>query len=316
MISNVDPTILLNANHVSHPWTSWSGVFAGVTTTIAVQIGLTELCIASGLALYQPTDPSSETAALAIGTVAVLLLCALLSVFLGGWVVGRMKLHNSMIEAAVHGMLVWAVAGIAAVLLTTISVGILAGGAFTLLGQGLSGAAKGLGEALPAAAQAVAPSWDAIKNDISSALTKSDTKDDSPLPESRFADRSRLMQLLAQSFSVDEKALPDADRDEVTTLVSAQLGISAEAARSAYDQWQRVWKESVSRFETAKEDAKQVAQETAGLAAKRLAQAAIVAFFAMVVGLCAAVAGALFGSACAMKCIESRTVACSANRDQ
>lgn len=314
MLSTVDPTIAHSTNHVSHPWISWAAILAGVTTTIAVQIGLTELCIASGLALFQPSDPGSETAALAIGTAAALLVCALISVFIGAWVAGRMKYHNSSIEAAVHGMLVWAVAGIAALLLTTISVGILAGGALSLLGQGIAGAGKGLGGILPAAAQAVAPSWDGIKKDVASAMDKRDAASEAPLSDNRFADRSRLMQLLAQSFTMDGKALPDADRNEATTLIATQLGISPEAGRTAYDQWQRAWKDGVSRFETAKENTMRAAQNTAAIAARRTAQAAILAFFAMIVGLGAAIAGALCGSACALKCCESRTAACTANR--
>lgn len=314
MLSTIDPVIPASSAHVSHPWTSWAAVLAGVTTTIAVQIGLTELCLASGLALFQPTDPGTATAALAIGTVAALLVCALISVFIGAWVAGRMKYHHSPIEAAIHGMLVWAVAGIAALLLTTISVGILAGGAFAVLGQGLSGAAKGLGTVLPAAAQAVAPTWDGIKKDLEGAMDKRDAASEAPLSDSRFTDRSRLMQLLAQSFSMSGKTLPDADRDEATALVASQLGISPEAGRAAYDQWLRVWNEGVSRFEAVKEDAKRSAQNAATIAAKRTAQAAILAFFAMIVGLGAAIAGALCGSACAMKCIGERMAACTANR--
>ena len=314
MMSNVDPVILPTTKHVGHPWTSWSAVLAGVTTTIAVQIGLTELCLACGLALYQPTEPGSETASLAIGTVAALLICAMISVFIGGWVAGRMKLHNSTIEAALHGMLVWAVAGIAALLLTTVSVGMLAGGAFSLLGQGISGAAKGGGATLPAAVQAMAPSWEAVKKDIANVMDKRDAASGAPLSDSRFADRSRLMQLLAQSFSMDGGRLPEADRDEITTLVAAQLGVSPEAGRAAYDQWQRVWNEGVSRFLAAKDDTKRMAQNAASVASKRLAQAAIIAFFAMIIGLCAAIAGALIGSACALKCIESRTASTAANR--
>lgn len=313
MLSNVALATPPSPTHVSHPWISWAAILAGVTTTVAVQIGLTELCLASGLGLHQPNDPGSATVALALGTVAALLMCALISVFIGGWVAGRMKSHHSPVEAAVHGMLVWAVAGITALLLTTISVGILAGGALSLLGQGIAGVAKGAEAVLPATAQAVAPSWDDLKKGITSAMDKREADGKAPLPESRFTERSRLMQLLAQSFSMDGKPLSDADRNEITTLIAAQLGISPEAGRAAHDQWQRAWSEGVSRFETAKEDAKRTAQNAATLAAKRTAQAAIVAFFAMIVGLGAAIAGALCGNACATKCIESRTIACAAN---
>ena len=314
MLVTVDPTISPTSNHVSHPWTSWAAVLAGVTTTIAVQIGLTELCLALGLALFEPTDPGSVTAAIAIGTVAALLACTLISVFIGSWITGRMKHHHSWGEAAIHGMLVWAVAGIAALLLATISLGILAGGAFSLLGQGISGAAKGVGAALPAAVQAAAPSWDGLKNDIAAAIDTRDADAKAPISDSRYADRSRLMQLLTQSFSMDGSTPPEADRNEITQLVGAQLGISPEAARAAYAQWQRVWIEGVNRFAAAKEETMRMANDAAAIAAKRTAQAAIIAFFAMIVGLGAAIAGALCGSACAMKCCHAQLATCATNR--
>lgn len=306
MLCTVDSDPSRSVYHVGHPWTSWAAVLAGVTTTIAVQIGLTELCIASGLALYQPAAPGASTAALAVGTVGAVLVCALVSVFLGGWVAGRMKRHDSPVEAAVHGTLVWAVGSIAALLLTTISVGILAGGAFSLLGFGISGVAKGIEVAVPAAVQAVAP-WDGIKKDLTDALDRQDAASTTPLADNRFADRSRLMQLLAHAFSAEAKDMSDADQEELKNLIGVQLGISPEAAGTAYAQWQRVWAEGMSRYEAALADAKRAAQDAAAAAAKRTAQAAIAAFFAMVVGLCAAIAGALCGSACATRCIMSRT---------
>ncbi len=314
MSVTAEPIIHSSSIPASHPWTSWAAILAGVTTTIAVQIGLTEVCLAAGLALFEPADPGSSAAGIAVGTVLAVLVCALISVFAGAWVAGRMKFHQSATEAAVHGMLVWAVSGIAALVLTTISLGILAGGAFSLLGQGLSGAAKGIGATLPAAVSAAVPSWDSIKKDISGAMDKRDAASAETLSDGRFADRSRLMQLLSQSFSMDGKTLGDAERDEAVRLFSAQVGVTPEAARSAYDQWQRVWKEGMDRYEAAKEDAKRTAMNAAAITAKRTAQAAMIAFFAMIVGLGAAIAGALLGSECAKRCFNARCNAAQTNR--
>lgn len=314
MTISADQIVPHSTDPLSHPWISWAAVLAGVTVAIAVQIGLAELCLAAGMALYQPAEPGSAAVSLAVGTVAALLVCSLISVFVGGWVSGRMKCHHSPIEAAVHGMLVWAVSGIAALILTGISIGMLAGGALSLLGQGISGAAKGVGAAVPAVVQATAPSWEEIKKDIMGAMDNRDSSHNAQLSDSRFADRSRMMQLLAQSFSKDGTSLSDADRDELQNLAAGQLGIPPAAARAAYDQWQRVWKEGVSHFESAKEDAQRVAKNAAAVSAKRLGQAAMAALFAMIVGLCAAIAGALSGSACAMKRLASQPITSAANR--
>ena len=283
-------------------WTSWAAVFAGVATALALQIGLTELCLGLGLALHRPADPASSSASIAVGTIIAVLLCAVVSVFAGSWVAGRMKLHRTRGEAVIHGVLVWAVSGIGALLLTTVSIGVLAGGALSLLGQGLSGAATGLAAALPVAAQAAMPSWDTVKKTVEDEMAKPRGDAESASSDKRFVDQSRLMQLLGQAFSMSGKAQADAERQELTALLASQLGVSSESARATLTQWQRVHHESVERFATAKAEATRMASEAAGIAARRTSQAAFVAFIAMAIAAAAAVAGALCGSACAANC--------------
>ena len=280
------------------PWTSWAAVIAGTVTAIAVQIALTELCIGSGLSLYEPADPASSATTIAAGTAVAWLVCGLIAIFAGSWVTGRMKRHGTRVEAAIHGTLVWAVAGILTLLLTTVSLGVLTGGALALLGKGISGVAQGVGAAAPAVAQAAAPSWDAVKQQVEGAIGKLDGAANVPASDSRFADRSRLMQLLGQTFTIDGKPLSETDRQELTTLIASQLGIPAEAATKTLDQWQRVWREGAERFQAAKEDAKRTAIEAATVAKRRTAQAAFIAFLVMIAGLGAAIAGAVSGSTC------------------
>lgn len=289
----------------SLPWTSWAAVIAGTVTAIAIQIALTELCVGLGLALYEPLDPTAAGGAIAAGTAIAWLVSALISVFAGAWVTGRMKLHSTHMEAAIHGTLVWAVVGILTLLLTTISLGMLAGGAMALVGKGISTTATAVGSAVPALAQTAAPSWDEVKKQLDGAADKvasSAGAPDSKAPaESRFADRSRMMQLLGQVFTRDAATLSDADMKEVTGLVAGQLGISTDAAQATLKQWQRSWQESVKRYETMKDDAKQMAREAASVTARRTAQASIIAFIVMIAALGAAIGGAVCGSACMLK---------------
>lgn len=289
----------------SLPWTSWAAVIAGTVTAIAIQIALTELCVGLGLAMYEPLDPAAAGGAIAAGTAIAWLVSALLSIFAGAWVTGRMKLHSTHMEAAIHGTLVWAVVGILTLLLTTISLGMLAGGAMALVGKGISTTASAIGSAVPALAQAAAPSWDDVKKQLEGAAdkaTSSAASSDAKAPsESRFADRSRMMQLLGQTFTMDAKPQSEADMKEVTGLVAGQLGISSEAAQATLQQWQRSWQESVNRYEAMKNDAKKMALEAASVTARRTAQAAIIAFFVMIAALGAAIGGAISGSACMLK---------------
>ncbi|TVR39516.1 MAG: hypothetical protein EA402_14560 [Planctomycetota bacterium] len=283
-------------------WISWAAIIAGVTTAIAIQIALTALCIASGLAFFESTDPLSSAVKVGVGTVAVLLLCALVSIFVGAWVTGRMKCHRVPGEAAIHGMLVWAVTGIGTLLLTTVSIGVLAGGAFSLLGLGISGATQGIGAVAGPITEAVTPSWDEVKEELKGAIERRDADEEQAAADDRFADRSRLMQLLGQAFSLDPKPMSEAEQGELRDLLAQQLGIPVAAAQATMEQWQRVWDASLTRYEEAKEDAQLMVEHAAEVLARRSAQAAIIAFFAMIVDLGAAIGGALCGSLCAAKC--------------
>lgn len=319
----------------STPWVSWGAVIAGVVIATAVQIGLTELCISLGLSVFEPNDPQGNGSTVLAGSIIALLVAGLISIFVGSWVAGRMKRHGTPVEAAVHGGLVWAVAGIFSLLLATMSVGVLASGALSLVGSGLTAAASGAdtvartaGAVAPSVAGIAAPSWDAVKQTVQGSFGGANRQggSDAGAPtgsvaegatadaasasqaegatantgsDTRYRDQSRLMELLGQYFTTDANAaLPAAEQQELTAALAAQLGISAQAAQQTLAQWQKVWRDGVSRYEAAKEEAKRMAVEAAATAQKRTAQAAMVAFVMMLVGLVASVIGAMVGSAC------------------
>lgn len=302
--------------HVGTLWVSWAVIIAGALAAIAVQVGLTELCVSAGLALYEPGDPDSSGTAVTAGTVIAIAICGLVSVFIGGWVAGRMKRHSSRIEAAVHGGLVWALGSVLTMILATVTVGAVASGAMSLVGKGLSAAASGAGAlaegvadmAAPAVKQMAGPTWDAMRKQVESAFERNDSNpasgegDDASRArvQNRYVERSRLMQLLGKTFSFgdDATSLTQAEEEELRTLLASQLGISQEAAQQTLDQWQEVWQEGVERYEVAKQTAFDVAEE----AKERTAQAALIAFVVMFLSLIAAVAGAIVGCLCAWKC--------------
>ncbi len=258
------------------------------------------------MSLYDPTDSSSSGAGIAAGTAIAWLVCALLAIFVGGWVTGRMKRHGTNMEAALHGTLVWGLASLLTFWLTTVSLGLLTNGALSLLGQGISGAAKGVGAAIPAVAQIAAPSWDSVRQQLEDGMSKFENQGinqpNQPANEHRYSERSRLMQLLGQNFSTNPQPLSDVDHDEMTRLLASQLGITPEAARLTTDQWQRTWNDSLQHYQSTMAEAKQTALEVAKMVKRRTAQAAIIGFFIMLAGLGAAIAGAVMGFHCLVKC--------------
>jgi hypothetical protein len=277
---------------------SWGAVAAGLACTIAFQILFAELAAGVGLAVYEPLDPSSSVVRVTMGTMAVWTTGALLSIFLGGWVAGRMKRIGSRTEAALHGTLVWATGAVAGIVLAGVSLGLLAGGTVSLLGDGLTAAGNVAGGAGPAVAQAIAPNWDEIKQQVQDATTRMDDAASAAQgatggADNRFADRSRMMQLLGEEFSTDPgHVAPQANRTELTGLLASQLGISQAAADNTLTQWDNSWKASMARYE----ELKQEALEAATIAKQRAAQAAFVACLLMLVGLGSAILGGIAGA--------------------
>jgi hypothetical protein len=110
---------------------SWGAVFAGAVVALATQLVLTLLGTAVGLATLNPAEgqsPSGTT--LGIGAALWLVLSNLISLFVGGYVAGRL---GGTFNGWLHGLATWATVTLFTILLLTTAAG------------GLIGAASGLG---------------------------------------------------------------------------------------------------------------------------------------------------------------------------
>lgn len=276
---------------------SWSSVLAGAAAAIAVQIGLSQLCLSVGLSFYVPAEPGSSIVSIASGGVWALLATAIVSLLVGGWVAGRAARHSSTVDAGVGGGLVWAVYGVAGLVFMATAAGVLARGTISMAGAGMTAVATGAAAVAPAATALVAPSWDELKAQVEAEAGKVDVTQPS---DDRLAQRSRLMELLGSSFSSDSSAAQKAsEKDELITLVASQTGVSAPAAERAYDQWQSAWQKATKRFDDKKAEAESKAKAMAAEAAERTSRASLYLFLATLIGLAAAVGGAVLGRASA-----------------
>ncbi len=285
---------VVQLSSANRPTISWAAVLGGMAVSIAVQVALAEACIAAGLSLYTPFDPASSPGK--AGAVAAIagLVCAVLALFLGGWVAGRLAHYQSRVVAALHGTLVWALGALIAGALIATALGMLAGGAMSMVGEGLKGAAT----AVPAIAQIAAPSWDEIRKQVQDGVAKANAAAAPGSNDTRFADQARLGELLTNSFTIDgAKGLPDDQRNELTGLLSSQLGISREAAQKALAQWQSTWKQAVDKYTAAKQEAEDKAKAAAVAARDYTMRAAAAGFALMLIGAAAATVGGLCGAA-------------------
>ena len=276
---------------------SWPAIIAGTTVAVAAQVALSHLCLGLGLSLWDFDEPVAN---IAVGTGLAWVLCGLVSLFLGGWVAGRLTRRRETAESLIHGAMVWAVTAVVGTLLAVTAAGALAGGAATIVAKTVGGGV----EAATAVATMGTPEWNTVKDQLEKAITTLEARAVPTGPvggDNRMADRSRLMELLAKNFTLDTTTtLSAVERDELMTLIARQTGVTPEAANKAYAQWQRQWSMAVERYEAMKIKAR----ETARQAKNRTAQAAIWTFLASLLGVTLAALGGYCGGRCAQRCGE------------
>jgi hypothetical protein len=112
---------------------SWGGVFGGVLAGVGTLMLLSSLGLAIGVSAVDPRDPNGS----AVGTGAAILtaLTLLIALFVGGWASTRLSMLWERTTAMFEGVLVWVLSLILILYLTASGIGLVASGAFGLLGQ-------------------------------------------------------------------------------------------------------------------------------------------------------------------------------------
>lgn len=111
---------------------SWGGIFGGVLVAVGLLMLLTALGLAVGITAAQPGETEAATLGAGAGIWAGLSL--LLALFVGGLVSTRIGAISDGTTGFFEGALVWVVSILLMVYLAGSGIGMLAGGAFNLLG--------------------------------------------------------------------------------------------------------------------------------------------------------------------------------------
>ena len=94
-------------------------------------------------------EETNPTAGLGIGTAIWYIVSSLLSLFVGGWVAGRLASTPRLFDGVIHGVLTWCLVTLFTVYLLTTAVGRIIGGVSGLArtaGSGIAAAAPGLAD--------------------------------------------------------------------------------------------------------------------------------------------------------------------------
>lgn len=112
---------------------AWGGVFGGVLAGIGVFMLLSSLGIAIGISATDPRNP--DGGALGAGAAIWTGLALLVSLFIAGWASTRLSMLWERTTAMFEGVLVWVLSLMLILYMAASGIGLVAGGAFGLVGK-------------------------------------------------------------------------------------------------------------------------------------------------------------------------------------
>lgn len=196
-------------------WISWGAIFAGLVVGLATHMLLTLLGLAAGLTAVEP-QAAQPVGAVPMATGIWAGISMLISAFIGGYVAARMSGLSRLADGVFHGFVAWGVTMLLFAYLATTAMGNLLGGAFSMLGQGLSTTAQ--------VAASAAAGGEAQGGGISGqleTLIKGDANDGTITPEALRQVQDRLQA---------------GDRAGAINLMVNEMGFTQERANQVADQ--------------------------------------------------------------------------------
>jgi hypothetical protein len=217
-----------SAGEISASGVSWSAVTGGAVVAAALSLILLALGTGLGLSSVSPWSSAGASAAtLDAGAIIWLIAAQIMAFALGGYVAGRLRIKWATVHTdevyfrdTAHGLLVWAVAAV-------VTAAVLGAAATTMAGNAVrSGAVARSGGGEAAGAETFDPTVYAVDGLFRSDRTTADRAD----PALR-AEVGRIV-----TSAVTHRALPDADKTYVASLVASRTGLSQTDAEQRVTQ--------------------------------------------------------------------------------
>jgi len=275
---------------------SWGAVFAGTVIAIVTQLLLGLLGMGVGIASVDPATASAETGkAFGIGMAIWWVISSLISLFVGGWVAGRLAGFPKRTDGSLHGVVAWAVMTMFSLYLVTTAVGNLIGGTLSVVGQGLQTAGQA---AVTTAAQS---NLNPDVNNQSMQQIRDQARQALKNPETTMA---QMQTALDAFFTEDKSGQTQVNREAIINQLVQNGEMSREQAERTVSQWEDVANRAQQQLAEVKEDITQTASE----ARKPIAAAAIWSFIALALGAVAAGIGGGMGAPRALPVMAATSV--------
>ena len=291
-VSTTTQAISASSGRLSLPSLCWGAIIGGTVAAIGIHILLTALGVGAGLAAFTPMTDANPVANFSIGAAIVWTVCALVSLWFGGFVAGRFS--HSLHSGFVHGILVWSLTLIITLLLLSMGTGMVLGGALKVLGEGL-----GIGGKAVAAGSGEVVKEGAKRSNVQLGSFIDEAVQSGP---ANAAPKNATRAKREIGFAVGRLFAPGNDINSADNRTAAiksltQYSEMSEAdATKTVDDWITSHKNLKAELDRMKAVADQKAREAADRAAGHLSCAAIWSFFALLAGLLVSAMGGSCGA--------------------
>lgn len=311
---------------------SWSAVIGGVLIAIVTQLLLSLLGLGIGLGTIDPVQEQNPTAGLGIGSVIWYIISSLVSLFVGGWVAGRLSSTPRLFDGIIHGVLTWCLVTLLTIYFLTTTIGSIIGGIGSLVG----GVVKTAGSAVGSAASSAGPGLGqtikgqlaqngvdtsqldlgGLRDQVNTVLRQTGDANLNPNALERKADQAGDQAKAAANragsnpqasddiagglfnrlFKQGQATVNSVDRDDAVNVVMKRTGKTRPEAQQTVDNWINTYKQAAVKLEQTKKEAEIKARHLADDAASAASKAAIFGFFGLLIGVAAAGYGAKMGT--------------------
>jgi hypothetical protein len=277
------------------PWRfSWPAVFAGTIISLGIWLLLHVLGLGAGLTAINPEDFRSLRG-VGVGTGIWSLIVPIIAMFVGGFAAAKVAGPINRLSAGIHGAALWALATIVTTLATVSLLSGLIGGVAKVGQEAIGTAGRALGAVPGGLMESTGISTDDLLGPVNERLQRAGQPTVS-------GDQMGAVVRDAMRTAVRQGHV---DREVLTTALARNTALSQNDAREIAGTLEQRFNQQASK---AGEQAKQ-AGTTALEAAETTGKGLLGLFFAMLLGLVAAVAGATVGLTRAQVAVAERASA-------
>lgn len=276
---------------------SWGAITAGSVVTIVVASLLNLLGIGLGFVLFTPD--SDVINGIGIGSIIWLIFSAIVSMFAGGWVTGKMSGFIQPTIGALHGLLTWSVATIFTFILVASTAGVLISGTYTVIEKSLSIAGKGISNIASLAPQAnktltnlapnLTPAVDTILNEADEVIQKAVKN------SSDEQSKEKLNQAIRDLFEATNNEDIAEARHQAATILAQITEMNPQEAEQTIGEWQQSYNDMKEDIMQKAQEASQQVLSATEKAVNLAGRLALISFFVLVIGAGMAMLGGSVG---------------------